>query len=145
MRSWVLTRVATTGLAGSNLTLTLDATTKTSLALAAYSAAGTPGPLTSRVETSTATTTHAAPAATVATTGSTVLRYYVDKGATAHTWTLPSPLVQRAFTTGSGSGFLTAALGEQTGMAAGTAPALSATSGMSSAKAIAWTLVLPPA
>jgi len=145
VRSWVLTRAATAGLAGTNLQLTLDANSKTSLELVAYRGAGTPATPTSRVETSSATTTHAAPAAAVATSGSTVLRYYVDKGASAHTWTLPAALTQRAFTTGSGSGFLTAALGEQSNVAAGTAPALSATSGLSSAKAIAWTLVLPPA
>ena len=74
-----------------------------------------------------------------------MLRYYVDKGATAHTWTLSPSLTTRATTTGSGSGFLTVALGEQAGVPAGTAAALSATSGISSAKAIAWTLVLPPA
>ena len=64
--------------------------------------------------------------------------------ATAHGWTLSPTLVQRATTTGSGSGFLTAVLGEQGGLAAGTAPALSATSGIASSKAIAWTVVLPP-
>ena len=73
-----------------------------------------------------------------------MLRYYVDKGANAHTWTLSPTLVQRASTAGSGSGFLTVALADQSGVAAGTAPALTATSGISSAKAIAWTLVLPP-
>ena len=96
VRSWVLTRAATAGLAGSNLTLTLDATSKTSVALLAYSGAGAPSALTSRAETSTATRTHAAPAAAVANAESTVLRYYVDKGATAHTWTLSPTLVQRA-------------------------------------------------
>lgn len=145
VRSWVFTRVAPAGLAGTTLQLTLDATSKTGLALVAYGGAAAPSALTNRVETATATRTHAAPAATVGSTGSTVLRYYVDKGATVHTWALSPLLTTRATTTGSGSGFLTVALGEQGNVAAGTAPALSATSGISSAKAIAWTLVLPPA
>jgi alpha-tubulin suppressor-like RCC1 family protein len=143
VRSWVLTRAASAGLAGTNLTLTLDAISKTSLVLLAYSDSGAPSALTSRAEPIT-TTTHTAPAATVASSGSRVLRYYVDKGATVHTWTLAASLTSRATTTGSGSGFLTAAVGDEGAVAAGTAPALTATSGMSSGKAIAWTLVLPP-
>jgi hypothetical protein len=40
---------------------------------------------------------------------------------------------------------LVAAIGEQSGVTAGTAPALAAGAGVSSAKAVMWTLVLPPA
>jgi hypothetical protein len=145
VRSWVLSRVAGPGVAGTTFQVQLDAVSKASVAVLAYSGAGAPSALTSRAETATATRTHAAPAAAVATAGSSVLRYYVDKGATAHTWALSPLLTSRATTTGSGSGFLTVAVGEQAGVAAGTAPALSATSGISSAKAVAWTLVLPPA
>ena len=143
IRSWVLTRVATAAQAGSTLQLTLDATSKVGLSLSAYAGAGLPGTPTSRAEP-LSTRTHSAPAAPVAVSGSTVLRYYVDKGATAHTWVLSPTLVARTTSTGSGSGFLTAVLGEATGVPAGTAPSLSATSGITSAKAIGWTLVLPP-
>jgi PKD repeat protein len=144
VRSWLLTRLATAGLAGTNLQLTLDATSKTSVTLSAYSAAAAPSAFTSRAEPAS-TSTHTAPAAAVTVDPAVVLRYYVDKGALAHGWTLSSTLVQRASTTGTGSGFLTAVLGEQGGVAVGTAPALSATSGITSAKAIMWTVVLPPA
>jgi PKD repeat protein len=143
VRSWLLTRPATAGLAGTTLQLTLDAWSKTSLALVAYSGSAAPSAFTSRAEPVT-TTTHTAPAAAVALDASTVLRYYVDKGGTAHGWTLSPTLVQRATTSGSDSGFLTAVLGEGAGVAAGTAPALNATSGISSARAIMWTVVLPP-
>jgi alpha-tubulin suppressor-like RCC1 family protein len=144
VRSWVLTRVAAAGQAGTSLQLGFEATAKASIALEAYADAGAPSALTSRAEPSS-TRTHSAPAAPVAANGSSVLRYYVDKGATAHTWALAPALVSRAATTGSGSGFLTTALGEQRDVTAGTAPALTATSGIASAKAICWTLVLPPA
>ena len=73
-----------------------------------------------------------------------MVRYYVDKSSTLHAWTLAPGLVPRETTTGSGSGFLVAAVGDEAGLAAGTAPALAATSGVSSSKALAWTLVLPP-
>jgi alpha-tubulin suppressor-like RCC1 family protein len=143
VRSWLLTRVATAGLGGTNLTLTLDATSKASVVLVAYGGAAAPSAFASRAEPAS-TRTHMAPTAAVAAAESVVLRYYVDKGATAHGWTLSPSLVQRATTTGSGSGFLTAVVGEQSGAGAGSVPALSATSGITSAKAIAWTVVLPP-
>lgn len=144
VRSWVLARTATAGQAGSTVQLAFDLTSKASLAVLSYAGARMPSVLASRAET-TSTRVHAAPAADIAASGSTVLRYYVDKGSTAHTWALPSPLTARASTTGSGSGFVTMALGEESGVAAGAVPALAATSGIASSKAITWTVVLPPA
>jgi alpha-tubulin suppressor-like RCC1 family protein/PKD repeat protein len=143
MRSWALTRAAGPGLAGNSLTLTLDATSKTSLVLLAFSGAAAPSAWTSRAEPGS-TNTHTAPAAAVAQDASRVVRYYVDKTSTVHGWTLAPVLVSRATTTGSGSGFLVAVAGDQAGIAAGTATALDATSGVGSSKAVAWTLVLPP-
>jgi alpha-tubulin suppressor-like RCC1 family protein len=143
VRSWVLTRAAGAGLAGTVVRPSLDATSKVSLILLAYDGAGAPT-ATGQAETGTSTS-HVAPAATVATSSSDVLRYYVDKGSTVHTWTLDPALVARATTTGSPSGMLVAAVGEQSGVATGTVPALAAGAGVSSAKAIMWTLVLPPA
>ena len=61
VRSWVLSRTAGPGLAGTTFTVQLDAVSKASVALLAYSGAGAPSALTSRAETSTATRTHAAP------------------------------------------------------------------------------------
>ena len=144
LRSWVLTRVAGPSFAGTVVRPALDATSKTSLVLLAYSAAAAPSAWTSRAEPAS-TTTHTAPAAPVALDASVVVRYFVDKSSTVHGWALPPGLVPRATTTGSGSGLLVAAAGDTTGVAAGTAPALSATSGVSSSKALGWTLVLPPA
>ncbi|WP_457206874.1 PKD domain-containing protein, partial [Nocardioides sp. P5_C9_2] len=143
-RSWVLTRTAGPGLAGTNLQLTLDALSKTSLVLLAYSGAGAPSAVTSRAEPGSSAT-HTAPAATVVTDASRVVRYYVDKASDVHTWTLPSVLTARATTTGSGGGLLVAAAGDEAWPSAGTAPALAATSSLVSGKAIGWTLVLPPA
>ncbi len=144
MRSYALTRSAGPGLAGTSLQLTLDATSKTSLVLLAYSGAGAPTAWTSRAEPAT-TTAHTAPAAAVAQGASRVVRHFTDKSNALHTWTLPPALVGRATTTGSGSGLLVAATGDQAWTDAGSAPALIATSGVSSSKALAWTLVLPPA
>ena len=144
VRSWVLSRVAGPGLAGTVVRPVLDATSKVSLVLLAYDDAGAPTASVGRAEPGSSAT-HLAPAATVAVDGSLVVRYYVDKGASAHGWTLPGALTSRATTSGSGSGFLVAVAADQAGVPAGTLPALSATSGLSSSKAVAWTVVLPPA
>ncbi len=141
LRSWVLTRAAGTT-AGARVTIGLDAISKTSLVLAAYSGSGVPSAV-GRAEPSSGTS-HLAPAATVPADGSVLLRYYVDKTSAVHTWTLDPALVARATTTGSGSGLLVSVAGEQPG-AAGTASALAATSSVSSGKAVAWTVVVPPA
>jgi hypothetical protein len=143
VRSWVLTRAAG-GAVGTTLTLTLDATSKTSLVLLAYAGAGAPSAVVGQPETGSGTS-HTAPAAAVAQPGSTVVRYYVDKTSTVHGWTLPAVLTQRAATTGSSGGMLTSVAGDQGGVPAGSAPALSATAGASASKAVAWTIVLPPA
>jgi len=143
LRSWVLTRTAGPGLAGTSIRPVLDATSKTSLVLLAYSGAAAPSAVTSRAEPGS-TSAHTAPSAAVASDASRVLRYYVDKSASSRAWTLAPALVARATTTGSGSGFLVAATGDEGGVAAGTAPALAATSSVPSSKALAWTLVLPP-
>src|SRR5690606_32589171 len=88
VRSWLLTTTATGGSAGSTVRVTLDALTKTSLTLLAYDA-GAVSAMASAAETGTSAT-HTAPASTVASAGSIVLRYWSDKTSTAHGWTVPS-------------------------------------------------------
>ena len=143
MRSWVLTRAAGGGVAGTTQTLTLDAMSKTSLVLLAYAGAGAPSAVAGLPESGSGTS-HTAPAAPVAQPGSLVLRYYADKTSTVHGWTLPSVLTTRATTTGSSGGLVTAVAGDQGGVPSGTVPALAATAGVSASKAVAWTVVLPP-
>ncbi len=143
MRSWALTRAAGP-VAGTSLQLALDASSKVSVVLTAYSGAGAPTAWTRRAEPGS-TSTHTAPAAAVAQDASRVVRYYADKASTARTWALAGTLAARATTSGSGSGSLTAVAGDQGDVPAGTVPALGATSSVSASKALAWTLVLPPA
>ncbi len=143
VRSWVLTRVAGPTLAGTAVRPTLDATSKVSLTLLAYTEAATPSAWVGRAEPGS-TAVHTAPPASVAVDGSLVVRYYADKSATVHGWTLPGTVTARTTTTGSGSGLLATVAGDQSGAVAGTVPALSATSGVISSNAVAWTIVLPP-
>lgn len=143
LRSWVFTRVATADLAGSTVHVSLDAISKTSLTLLAYSGAGAPE-VQGATETGPATTTHDAPAVNVAADGSVVARYWADKTSTAHAWNLPALLTERAASTGSGGGLITAIAGDSPADS-GRAPAITATSDVSSAKEIAWSVALPPA
>jgi alpha-tubulin suppressor-like RCC1 family protein len=144
IRSWVFTRTAVAGTAGSSVTTTLDAFTKASMVLLAYSGAGPVSVAASLVDTVTRTA-HPAPAVAVATSGSTVISYWVDKSSTAHSWTLPGTVTGRASTTGTGGGLLATEAADTSGVAAGTWPGVTATSGSSSAKEIGWSVVVPAA
>ncbi|GAB6986279.1 hypothetical protein [Nocardioides pyridinolyticus] len=144
VRSWVFTKTATPADPGATVRVRLDASSKTALALLAYAGAGAPTAVASASETGSGAS-HLAPATTVAAESSTVVRYWVDKSSTPHGWTLPAGITGRAATTGSGGGLLTAAAGDTGGAGPGTIPALAATAGLPSSKAVAWTLVLPPA
>lgn len=143
VRSWLFTRVATAANAGSTVTVQLDAYSKTSTVLLAYADAGAPTAESSFEQGSSAS--HVAPSVAGSHgAGSAVVRLWVDKASTAHTWATPAAHVQRATTAGSGSGMLTAMSADLIQPAAGGVATLSATSGLSSSKAIAWTAVLPP-
>lgn len=143
VRSWVFTRSATAADAGSTVRTTLDAISKTGMAVLAYRGAAGVTAAVSAFEPGT-TATHFAPAAAVSTAGSTVLRYWADKTSTVHGWTLPAGVTGRAATTGSGGGLLAVTVGDTEEVPSGTTPAVAATAGLASAKAISWTVVLAP-
>jgi alpha-tubulin suppressor-like RCC1 family protein len=144
VRSWVFTRAAVTGTPGSTVQVTFDAISKMDLTLVAYAGAGPPSATVSRAEPGT-TALHLSANAPVATAGSTVVSYWADKVSTPHGWTLPAALTARSATAGTGSGLVTATSGDAAGQPAGTWQGVTANAGTSSAKAIAWTVVLPPA
>ena len=145
MKSSVWTRTATAALAGSTVRVPLSVLAKTSLTVMAYSGAAPVTAVTSAVHGTTVSASHSAPAATVATSGSTVLRYWADKASTTRTWTTPAGVTRRTSTTGTGGGLLASVTGDASGVPAGTVGALTATSTIATAKALAWTIVVPPA
>lgn len=144
VRSWILTRSAATGLPGSTVTLSLDAASKTNATVLAYSGAAAPSVVQGAAETGTSTM-HKAPAAAVSVAGSIVVCYWADKVPTAHGWSVPAGFTQRSATAGTGSAMITSTTGDTGAQSAGTWPGATATAAASSAKAIAWTIVLPPA
>ena len=144
VRSWSFSRTATSGVAGSSVPLSLDAASKTNATLLSYSGAGAPTAVQGSAEAGT-TRLHAAPSAAVGVAGSIVVSYWADKVPTAHGWTLPAGLTSRSATFGSGSAMITATSGDSAAQQPGTWPGAVADAGTASAKAIAWTVVLPPA
>lgn len=141
LRSWVFSRTATA--AGGSVQVALDASSKTSATLLAYAGAGSPTAVGASEPGTTAA--HRAPSAPVPVGGSLVVGYWADKTSTVHGWSLPAVLTSRSGTVGTGSGMLTSVSGDASGVAAGTWPVTTATAGVSSSKAVAWTVVLPPA
>lgn len=142
MRSWVFTRVADGATAGSMVSAALGTRAKVSRMLLAYAGAGTPAPIASAVA-GPSTNAHATPAVT-APGAALVISYWSDKSNDNTTWSTPAPVVQRALSTTSGSGRITAVVGDSGPLAAGTWPGATAISGSTSAKAIMWSIVVPP-
>jgi PKD repeat protein len=143
MRSWVYSRTAAAGTAGSTVRIGLDAVSKTSLTLLAYDGAAGVSALTSSAEGTASTTGHSAPGASAATAGA-VVRYFADKTSSPHGWTAPAGTQRRTQTTGSGGGLLTSVTADQLGHPAGPVAAATAVAAVASAKAVAWTVVLQP-
>lgn len=131
--------------AGTNVAVTFSEITKSSLTLLAYdgTAADPVAVFDSAAET-TNRATHTTPGAAVATDGSYVVSYWADKAATDGTsWTLPAGQTQRSTVSGVGSGRISAVASDTNApVGAGASPGRTATSGVSSAKATMWTVVL---
>ena len=142
VRSWAFTRTAAAGTPGSTVAVTLDAISKVDLSLVAYSDASAVTAYASVAE-SGSSTTHVAPAVTVSTPGSRVVHYWVTKVNAAVTWTHGSD-VRRSSANGTGSGQVCSVTADAGPAPAGTWPAQAATASLSSAKAIAWTLIVAP-
>jgi PKD repeat protein len=142
MTSWVFTRAATGGLAGSSVTSTLGTTSKVSRMLLAYSGGSAPTIVESSVR-GASSTAHATPSANVASGGSTVVSYWSDETSSNTGWTLPAGVTSRNGSVGSGGGRIVAAAGD-TIRDAGNWPGATANSAVSGSKGVAWTVVIPP-
>ena len=145
LRSVVWSRTATATDAGSTVRVALSGTAKVTLQLAAYSgstAADRVGAVTAALE-GTTRTTHTTPNATVTAAGSRLVSYWSDQSSATTGWTLPAGTTERVDTTGTGSGRVTGAIGDQAA-AAGTAGGLTATADSSNGKAVMWSVVLNP-
>lgn len=146
LRSWLFSRTASAGLGGTNVSVTLGASSKVDMTVVAYAntAASPVGGAASGVETSTSAT-HASPSVDVATDGSVVVSYWADKTAGTTSWTPADPVIERTESLGTGSGQVSSVSGDTSGVPVGTWAGATATSSTSSAKAVSWSVVLTPA
>jgi hypothetical protein len=144
LESWLFTRVAVAGTAGSTVNAALDAPSKVNLTLVAYSGAGPVQAFASAGETSVRTG-HRSPPVSVAAAGSWVASHWVDKSSGNTGWVLPATLTRRNDSAGTGSGALTSVTADSGPVAAQAWPGLTATSGVASGKVISWSVVIPPA
>ncbi len=144
VKSWAFTRVAPSGVAGTSVATQLDAISKTSLTVLAYSGGGVVSASASNAEAVTRAA-HPSPAVPVAGAGSWVVSYWADKTAGHSGWTLPASVTRRNNNAGSGAGQISAVTGDSGPVPAGTWAGVSATSGVASGKAISWSVVIPAA
>ncbi|MCU1361930.1 MAG: domain containing protein, partial [Ilumatobacteraceae bacterium] len=141
MRSWVFTRAAVAGTAGSNVTATMGAAGKSVSTLLAYSNAQAPTVLASSVM-GASTTALTTPAVNVANSGSAVINYWSDKSATDTGWVLPGTVTSRATGIGTGSGHITVAAADKI-VTTGSWAAQTANSTVAGTKGIGWSIVVP--
>ena len=145
LQTAVFEKTATASDPGSAVTASVSSAGPLSVQLADYNGAGAPAPVTAGASDS-ATASHTAPAVSVATGGSWVVSFWADKSSSTTGWTLPGGVTQRDQVIGTGSGHVTAVIGDSNaGQPAGTYPAQTATVGSTaSGKGAMISLVLAP-
>lgn len=130
--------------AGSTVTMTNTVTAKTALQLSAYANAGAitaqavAFDTVNRAERTT-------PVVPVSTAGSALVSFWADKSGATTTWSVPPSVQLRELTVGTGTGRITAALGDTGSLVPGTAGGLTATANSSNPRGITWSVVIAPA
>ena len=145
MESYVWTKQATVGDAGSVVTTPLAASAKESLSLTAYRGVASTGALAAVANGTDATTTqHPSPTVT-APAGGWVIQAWSDKSTSTAAWVAPAGVSVRGTSYGTGTGHTAQLVGDSGGpVAAGTYGGQVATTDSSSSRAIEWTIALAP-
>jgi PKD repeat protein len=140
-------KVAASGDAGREVSVSFPSFTKGAFALLAYRGV-TPSVVTavnSALE-SVSRQQHTTPTVTVSAPSSVLVSYWAEKSSATTAWTPPGGVVARDDSMGSGSGRIASLLGDSGGgVPVGTAGGLVATADSASQRATMWSLVLAPA
>ena len=141
----VFEKTASAADAGSTVTAGVTSAGPIAIQLVDYSHVGSSAPVTAGAS-DTNTTSHTAPAVTVANGGSWVVSFWSDKSSSTTGWTLPSGVTLRDQAIGTGGGHVTGVIADSnTGLASGTYPAQTASVGTTaSGKGAMISLVLSP-
>jgi hypothetical protein len=148
LRTQMWTRLAASGDAGKALTVSFGSITKTDLTLLGYSGATAVRPVATwaGMTESTSTNAHQTPSVTISDANAVIVSYWIDKTSSNTGWTLPSGQIRRSSQVGTGSGRLVSVASDSGKVAAtGTAPNVSATAAVASAKATMWSVALTSA
>ncbi|HEC10281.1 MAG TPA: PKD domain-containing protein [Acidimicrobiales bacterium] len=143
----VWTKLLGPGEAGTDVTVSLDSTTKTALTVAVYSGADPLSPVEiwgTSTEPSTSATHDTAAVSTL--DPGLVVSYWADKSSATSSWTPPVGEIDRAQSAGTGGGHVSTLLTDSgTVSAPGPQPSLTATADSASNKATMWSISLVPA
>ena len=144
--STVWTKTADASDAGTRYRWDVAGSPKSTFTTVAYAGADDANPIRA-IESTTErhTANHTSPTAT-ASEGDWVLSYWADRTGGTTAWTPPSGVGVRADAYGNGGGRVTSLLADSDGpVSAGTVGGLTATTDVSSSRALSWTIVLRPA
>jgi large repetitive protein len=147
IRGRVWTRTATTGIIGTNVTVTASGATKAVLSLAAYrSTIGSPtiSASASNVVNSSASS-HTTPSVDVAGANSWLVNYWGEKSSVTTTWTLPGNTTSRTTAAATGSGKVSAVVGDSNAaVGTGTAAGRTATTSAAASRGFTASIVVQP-
>ena len=143
-RSWLFSRVATTGTPGTRVTATLSAMAKVCTTVVAYRGAS-PTPVFAGVEDIASSSSHRSPPLPSLPAGSWVMSYWADESSGNAGWTAPAGHRVRSSSVGSGSGRITALAADVGPLPAGAWAGATATSTVSSRRSVAWSVGIVPA
>jgi PKD repeat protein len=144
-RAW--TRTATTGIIGTNVTVAASAAVKAVLSISAYrSTIGLPtvSASASRV-VNTSASSHTTPTVAVAGANSWLVNYWGEKSSVTATWTLPDNTTSRTTAAATGSGKVSAIVGDSNApVGTGTAAGRTATTSEAVSRGVMFSVVVQP-
>lgn len=144
MTSYVWTRRASDGDAGTTVTVDLGVIAKSSLSVMTYRGVDAANPIAGfATATDASTVNHTSPQLTVP-EGSWVITYYAEKGPSTSGWTPPAGAQRRAESFSTGTTRVSSLLVDGGGAQGGTVGGLVANTDAASTRAIAWTIALRP-
>jgi len=140
MDSYVWTRVATAGDAGSTVSTPISALAKSDLQVVAYRGASGVAGVTGRADANTAS--HATPTVT-APAGAWVLQEWADRSSTTTSWTPPSGVTVRDASYGTGGGRICGLVADSAGaVTGGSVGGQTATTDQTSGQGRMWTVLV---
>jgi large repetitive protein len=146
IRGRLWTKLATGGDPDSDVSVSTSVRVKSVLSLSAYRSTGVPTVSASAVRGVDGTaTSHATPTVPVGKANSWLVNYWSEKSSTTQTWTLPNNVTRRSTAASTGSGKVSAVLGDSNDeVPLGTAAARTATTSSSASRSVMFSVAIDP-